>query len=280
MNHRGFSVPVVLVTLAAITSLALAAGQAALGHRRRATGYLERVMTRHAALSGIEAGRGLLLSDRTPWDGPGDPWFEGIRFRFNETDVSVRVIDEQGALAVNHLVLPGGDPNRPLIDAMESLFPEKPDVGKKWAEFIAERHRAGAYGSITTGIFGAFLDHCPVLSTHSSEIGNRVTRFMTSFGSGRINLNTASPEVLRALGGSRLEHAVEKHLRSGPLESIFQLDDAADVLRGITAVADVRSAFFTIAVTATGTFVSCRADAVVWRREGELTVLRHREWWL
>lgn len=278
-REQGYSVPLVLVLLAVITALALAAAQRTMGHRTQAAGFAERIRTRHAALSGINAGKYLLAIDRTPWDGPGDSWYDGLTFTLNGAGVAVEIIDEQGAISINHLMLPSGEPNPPLEKAMAKLFPEIPRPGEQWQEFLANRFMNGAVRSVSRDGFSVFLSQCAGTVSTSANADERISQCLTSFGQGRVNLNTASPDVLKALGGNALERAVVVRRAAGSLESIFQIDDAVENLRGLINVTDVRSAFFRIRTTATGTFVTCHAETVIWRRNNRLTVLRHREWW-
>jgi hypothetical protein len=116
--------------------------------------------------------------------------------------------------------------------------------------------------------------------TLTDERKQALNDIFTPFSAGRINLNTADASILRALGGSALENAVIAHRTAGPIESVFHLSEASELLRGLTHSVDVKSSFFTISVTASGQILSCRTEAVVWRRGTDLVIIRHREWWI
>lgn len=278
-DNPGFSVVIVMALLAAITSLALAAGRTALDHRTRSAFYSERIHTRHAALSGIDAGAYLLQMDQTPWDGPGDTWCEGLRFSLNNTAVSVTVEDEQAAISLNHLLLPSGEPNLPLIKAASHCIPDIPDFGDRWRMFIRARRDTGGFRPVSHNVMKHFVS----LNVRDRQADvlyrERFARSFSAFGSGRINLNTASLEILRALGGPELERAVIHQRRQAPLESVFEIPDAAVLFRGLASVVDIKSSFFTINAVSSGSFVTCHAQAVIWRRSTDVIVLRHRVWW-
>lgn len=278
-DQRGYSLPLVLVILAVISSLALAAARQAMGARDRAAGFAERIRTRHAALSGIDIGKRLLAADRTPWDGPGDAWFDGAAFALNDAAVSVEIIDEQAAIPLNHLLLPSGETNPPFERAVEHLFPGVSHPGERWREFLSNHFMNGPVKPVSSDVFAAFLEQFPGSGAATNHADDRIARYLTSYGQGRINLNTASPEILRALGGESLERAVINRRNTRALETVLDIDDTAGSLRGLISVTDVRSAFFRVRATATGVVVTCRAEAVVWRGNNRLTVLRHREWW-
>ncbi len=279
-HSNGFSVVIVLVMLAVITSLALAGAGFAMQRQTQAAYYAERVITRHAALSGIEAGKHLLIMDQTPWDGPGDPWFNDIQFPLNEISVTVQITDEQASISLNHLILPSREIHTPLMDATEKLVPEIPDFASEWQTFVKELQDTSDQRHIS---FDAFIDF---METHyrnrplTEERKQALNDIFTPFGASRINLNTADASILRALGGSALENAVVAHRTSGPIESVFHLSDASELLRGLTHSVDVKSSFFTITATASGQFVSGRAETAVWRRGTDLVIIRHREWWM
>lgn len=287
-NDPGFSVVIVMVLLTALTSLALAAGQIALDRRKQSAFYAERIQVRHAALSGIDAGKFLLQIDQTPWDGPGDTWSKTLPFDLNTARVSITIRDEQAAISLNHLLLPSGELNAPLITATASLLPEIPDLGDRWNRFLSKRHETLGFRPVTIDTLKNFVDidaqgrHID-LSNRSShlEFMNReqLESLFTAFSSGHINLNTASPELLRALGGPSLEQAVTRQRNQAPLTSIFEIPEASHLLQGLTSVVDVKSSFFTIVVEAAGSFVTCHAEAVIWRRNMDITVLRHKVWW-
>lgn len=287
-SDSGFSIVVVMVLLTALTSLALAAGQVALDRRKQSTFYAERIQARHAALSGIDAGKFLLQIDQTPWDGPGDTWTQNLQFDLNATRILVTVKDEQAAISLNHLLLPSGELNAPLITAAASLLPDIPNLGDRWKNFIQARHETLGFKPITHNTLKHFLD----IDTQGLNIDlsnqNRQKKFLnqeqleslfTPFSSGHININTASSELLRALGGPSLEQAVTRQRNQAPLTSIFEIPDASNLFRGLTSVVDVKSSFFTIIAEATGSFVTCHAETVIWRRHTDVTVLRYKVWW-
>ncbi|MGB3976907.1 MAG: hypothetical protein WBM02_05430 [bacterium] len=287
-NDSGFSVVIVMVLLTVLTSLALAAGQIALDRRKQSAFYAERIQARHAALSGIDAGKFLLQIDQTPWDGPGDTWTQNLQFSLNTTHVSITIRDEQAAISLNHLLLPSGEQNTPLITTAASLLPEMPDLGDRWNRFLSKRHEALGFMPVTVDTLKHFIDidaqerHIDLSNRNPHlEVLNReqLESLFTAFSSGHINLNTASPELLRALGGPSLEQAVTRQRNQAPLTSIFEIPGASNLLQGLTSVVDVKSSFFTIVVKATGSFVTCHAEAVIWRRNTDITVLRHKAWW-
>jgi len=287
-TSRGVAVVTVLVLITVLTVLALSGSRVALGRRQQAAWHLERTAARHAAHSGLAVAAGLLSRDTTPWDGPGDPWFEPVHFRQGALSVTLVIEDEQSKICVPHLVRPSGEPNEPLIEILDRCLPGPAfdavawqDTLTRWRTVFEGRRLTGeavlkllSLQNMTGPVEGdpqAREKGLPVQSGHDS------VRF-TVYGNGRINLNTAPAVVLDAMGGPDFRRRVIQMRTEKPLESIFDAVQSADLPPGRIAVADVRSSYYRITVRAAGQFVTMHLETVVWRQSGHLSILSQREW--
>ena len=269
-SKNGYVVIIVMILLAGITSLALAAGHRALGRRTRAVYFLERIRTRHSALSGLTVAHELIQSDSTPWDGSGDPWHAPVNFKLGTVSVIIEIQDEQSRLNVNQLLLSSGHINQPLMKTMNHLFPSQHNIDQTWQIKLKEWQSIHGYAPVSTDTALALLK--------LGQDNNSKTR-LTWIGSGRININTASATLLEALGGHDFRVTIEDRRRDSPIRSLFDLDQGENLYQGILPVVDVKTSYFRVHISATEKFVTGHVEALICRQADRLLIIRQKEWW-
>lgn len=268
--HRqsGYILVTVLILLAAMMTVGLATGQRAIGRRSRASYTVERFQVLHAAMSGSAIAKERIILDETPWDGPGDTWFKPISFHVNGIAVEVTIEDELSRLGINHIVPESGHLNRPLMNTLNQLSPESPNLEELWIKTIREWKVNHGYSPVP-------VDAVAQIPGFSTDI----KQYLTATGNGRINLNTASSRLLTALGGSRLEQAVIRHREQHPLKSVFSLENHGNLYKGILPVVDVKTAWFRVTVVARGKFVTGHINALIYRSSDGIVPVQHSLWW-
>ncbi|HPQ40955.1 MAG TPA: type II secretion system protein GspK, partial [bacterium] len=253
----------------------------ALGRREQAARDLERVSTRHAALSGMEIAAELLARDDTPWDGPGDPWFTPVQIRTNPHAVSIHITDEQSKISLAHLVRPSGEINEPLLQVFKRCFPGTTLDPEIWRDGIERWRRGPAPQRLTRDAAMKILARSGTWSRtdHRGIVPAPDASLLTVSGNGRININTAADTVLEAIGGESFRRAVTAARSEHPLPTVFDPSIRHTLPPEAASYLDVRTSFFRITISASGSFVTAHTEAILWRQSGRFTVTAYREWW-
>jgi len=269
-SDSGFIIITVVILLTIITSLAITIGHRASGHRTRAIYSLERIKTRHSGLSGLAIAQELILADNTNWDGYGDPWFNPISFTLGTIAVKIQIEDEQSRINVNNLLLTSDQINRPLMKVVNNLVPNRKDVSAMWRSNLINWYSDHGKGLID-----------PEISVHLLQpiVTDDFEKYLTWVGTGRININTASENMLEALGGNDFRKVILRNRNGNPIRSLFDSKDSENLYRGILSIVDVRTSYFRIHVSAQGRFVTSHIEALVYRQSNGVKIIRQKEWW-
>ncbi|MBN1296389.1 general secretion pathway protein GspK [bacterium] len=268
-NDDGFSVVIVLAVMTAIFTLALCGARTAAGRREIAAMHADRVAVHHANHSGLALAVAIIQSDTTAWDGPGDTWYPAATVPIGDLIASITVEDEQARLPVHYLLRPSGDLNEPVVSAFRNVFPTCIIDRDRWAN---DRNRwEQTHHDLPISALAAIR----LLGITDPD----ADRFVTVYGTGRININTADPKMLEALGGSAFSRAVVRARSRQALTSVFDLSESVIIPPGVVSILDTRSSCFRITISTPGRFVIGRLEAVVWRQGSNILVLDQKEWW-
>lgn len=213
-NRNGFVLVCVLWVLAILTVVTLGLGRRALLDRRAAAYALDRsqamLMARGAVHRGIAEVRNKAIVDELserdpgithlgqPWARPQDMLKDGDIFRlgeaFEEDHVVYRIEDMERRINVNR-----APPE--LLENIEAL-------SRTAARKIYARTRTGEQEGDPPAAFHTLeeIRHIDGVSDEDWFGGRRKTGLqylLTTWGDGRVNVNTASAEVLRSIPGMR-----------------------------------------------------------------------------
>ncbi len=271
MNQRGFAIAAVLALGALFMAVALRMSGRAIGDSRAAAGRLSRIVLREACLSGIEIGRWLLEHDPRETDGEGDAWASALQRNSGELDLAIRITDEQSRINASKLVHPDGTLNEPLWKLAADRFPDFQAAQSDIRTFLASRQP-------TTPLLTPGQLRQIATLTDSETPGA-----MTVFGTGQINVNSASRDLLNALFDSPetvsrlLSERSREAFRSG-FEMKERLGLTNEEFRGIFPLICVSSSCFRIRVEGRKNDWRHHIEAIV-QRSGQRTVLvRFSEW--
>ncbi|MBN1356970.1 general secretion pathway protein GspK [bacterium] len=272
MNQKGFILPVVLILSALLTGTALAwAGRQFHAYNRSILNFT-RLKAIHAARSGVEWARFRLEMDSRDIDGPGDMWYDPMTFRVGEMTVTVSVEDEQSKLNINALVYPSGELNRRISEIADGL------ITRPRREAITRFLRR-------EGVCRSFRSTGSLLRVPGFRAETQSLSAITVFGQGRININTASPELLEILvrsGGAECVAGIVREREREPFQSVFDLRSRSvmaetDYMAWFPILA-VRSDVFSIHSSVKSETVSASTTMVIQRTGGKSVVLRYGEW--
>lgn len=180
------------------------------------TARLQRQLAaRYGAHAGVQRMIGLLHEDATQAiDGPTEPWFhDGPALQGRQGDVSFQVLgvaDEERKLNLNTMPAPVWSR---LCQSLGGLRePEASAIGQAiedWRDADREAQRDGAESFYYTSLYppyeakdGPFetVEELQLVKGMTPELFVRLKPWLTVYGSGQVNLNTAEETVLSALG--------------------------------------------------------------------------------
>ncbi|HOV77084.1 MAG TPA: type II secretion system minor pseudopilin GspK [Sedimentisphaerales bacterium] len=260
-GHRqnGFILVVVLGAVLVLSSLLFGFNLTARTRLNSADSFYRTEQIGAAARAGIEIAIAVV---RDANDFGADPRFfaflnEGHSFLINDANCSVTISDESGRLNINHLKTPDGQLNRPVIDQflrLIDLVNAQQDGGERigygvvpslidWIDPDEEVTRLPFIQRDNTGAEEDYYRALPrpygcrnrPLDTVEDlrwirgvtpEAFHRLRPYLTCFGDGRINVNTAPKLVLQSLS-EQMDGAVAQMIlnqrRLKPFENVAQL---------------------------------------------------------
>jgi general secretion pathway protein K len=244
---------VVLWTLFFLAALAAAVAAYVGGQMEVARRLGGQVVSRQAALAGVDHGLALVLQETNGWKALNERWSNnpqefravesGLRTSWTASylrecaDGSVAtnygLSDEQGRIDVNF----------GRAEVLAALFRVTAGLGAEpantLAKTIVEARTAPPPGQKNTGLArsvwtSAELQNGPFLSVHellwikgmTPDLFDRVVPYITVHGGARVNINTAGPMVLRALAAAR-----GGEIREDSIRKILQFREGGGIFR-------------------------------------------------
>ena len=212
---RGAALILVLAAVAILTAVAVELAALSSADALRAARSSRQAAFRRLHDSGAEIARGLLYeSEERPFTFWGEAWNREIRFtlRPNETG-AVRLADESGKLNVARIYTHAGEAEarrRQLSRLFEYLRRRDTARAKEWREMesaVSRRLQSPEPLLTLDGFREAGLSQEQVFGPSG------LARFLTAFGDGRVNVNTAPRAVLYALDEEFDDELVERIAR-------------------------------------------------------------------
>lgn len=251
-NERGMVLLLVLVIITLLSALLSEFAFSTLIDMRLTETFRDTTRAEYLARGGITAGRMILQTDRNSYDANDDPnelWAVGVQdYPLAEGAVTVKIDDLDGRLLLNKLVDPLGNPDSVYRDRFVRLCNElaldNPDaLADALIDWLDPDHVTGPAGAedadylartppyeATDGPLQS-IEELVLIRGFNAETVARISPFVSSFGSAKLNINTAAPELLRSWDAEATT-AVEALLNrrsEGPFKSIEELSDTLGV---------------------------------------------------
>lgn len=257
-DESGMALLFVLLIVTLLSALVLELSHDTLVDLRLAETFRDRTQAGYIARGGIVAGQMLLQEDNKDYDHLNEPWALGVsNYPVDEGSVSIEITDLGGRLVLNNMVT-GGTANsvykanfRRLLEHLgEQRAEELTDALIDWLDFNDgdEPEDYGAendyYRSLTrpyackNGPLDSFEELAQVRG-YTAELLRKLRPHVALQGADKINVNTASPEVLASLALDKFAAADDvlslgeaeelvAQLRAEPITDLSQLSGLAN----------------------------------------------------
>ncbi len=301
-----------VLIIATLTALALGFSEESTIAVTLSSFSLDRFEAELLAGSGVHVSLGRLASDPNPEvDTLEEAWAEFTpppleRSGENERTVSGRIADESGKFNVNSLLNDEGGVDEAhaerFLRLMENLGFEK-DRGVPlldWLDGDGVERMNGAESYYYQGLETPYRCHDGPLSTidelflikglprlegegEKGEVPMDIRDYLTVYSDGRININTAPPQVLESLSPKMdrgVGEAIVSYRRDRPFQDPEDLKRvpgvSEEMFSGVSPWLSVTSVAFTIEVRAVCREASSMVRAVAERKEGNLEMIYWR----
>lgn len=300
---NAFALISVLVLLSILSLLALEFAQRSGINLKMAVNHTYSTKALYYAYGGYQAALALLKNDTNSYDGPGDFWYGGLPpVPFGEGSISITIEDEKARFNLRNLVSTYGKEDKRRSVMLSRMFrflsiePSLVDGVVDWQDSNDIELPDGAEASyyhyltppftprngrfITTGelflVKGMDRDLLFLPPSSRSPVGNEeyvsLMHYITVYGDGKININTASKPVLLCLSEDMDEFIVNdiiEYREDDPFKNIQDLknvETVSDILYDeINSLITVKSNLFRISATGMSGGFSQTIMAVVLR---------------
>ncbi len=258
-NERGMVLLLVLVVVALLSALLSDFAFSTLIDLRLTETFRDTTRAEYLARGGITAGRMILQTDRNSYDSNNDPfelWSIGVQeYPLADGAVSVQIEDLDGRLNLNRLFnAASNSPDVVYYDRFVRLCTElaldNPEsLANALIDWIDPDQEVSAGGAEDIDYLGLdppyaatngpleSLDELRLVKGFDAETVARLAPFVSSYGSGKLNINTAAPELLRswdADAASTIDDLLGRR-EEGPYKQLEELRDILGV-EGFTAL--------------------------------------------
>ena len=273
-NERGMVLLLVLLVVALLAAVLTELSFSTLVDMRLAETFRDTTRATYLARGGLEVGQMILKDDDNAYDATDELWAIGVQqYPVADGAISIEISDLDGRVDLNRLVTRGVNINVVIKDRylrlLEELGADRPDILVNtlidWIDSDEELSVNGAespnYGSrdvpykCKNGPLDS-LDELELVEAYSPELLKKLRPHVTAYGSAKVNVNTASREVLLSLAEEMDLTAVETLLaarQEEPLTAVVMIKDlpGMESLYGFIYLhLDVKSQYYQIASTA------------------------------
>lgn len=230
-NERGVALIVVILTISIIVALTIQLNRDMRTQMVDAYNLSDQTRLRYVAESGIYAAHALLLADKNSFDALFEDWAQtemaSLKSEeyFENASFKLAIEDEAGKININKLVA-GNGYNAPLREMLlrlltgpyfrlkEDAAEEILDAVKDWIDGDQDTTGMGDEEKAKNGALDCIEELLMIKGVsrelyHGSEEIYGLSRCLTVFGDGKININTAPSPVLLALSAQMTLEAVE-----------------------------------------------------------------------
>lgn len=198
----------------------------------RAENFKDYSVAYHAAASAVKMALKFLEEDDNGFDGEGDDWARPIFYNYRGITISLRIKDECGMLNVNKLT----DTRyykiaRRLFQELE-IDPDTADALKDWVDPDSEPSWGGAeseyyrgIGYLPTNGKARSLGEIRYIKGINDRLFKKLENFLTTYGNGKINVNSAPKALLTALSPQMTEEAADSIIEARPVKKLSDLKE-------------------------------------------------------
>jgi len=291
-NERGMVLLLVLLVVTLLATLLIEFSYSALVDLRLAETFRDNTRATYLARGGIVVGQVLRQEDDNGYDALEEAWAQGVpAYPVADGTLSVQLEDLGGRIDLNRLVTAAGNIDVPVRDryrrlllALDVANPEALiDPLVDWLDADSDREPSGEEGGRYMAATPPYrckngrldtIDELRLVQGYDADILARLRPHVTAHGGSRINVNTASREVLLALADEMdpaaadaiIEARAQQPLTS--VEGLKTLPALATVYGFIYLYADVQSETFRVLATGTVNDGRRAIEAIV-TRNGE-----------
>ncbi len=212
-NERGMVLLVVLLVVALLVTILVEFAFSTLVDLRLAETYRDTTRAHYLAKGGITVGRTILKEDGNGYDGLDELWAQGIEgYPVADGSVSIRIEDHGGRLDLNMLIHQSEGSNfrlryERLLDHLGAENPaELTDTLIDWIDADHNPEDFGAENTHYRSLEQAYeckngkldtIDELTLVKGYGRELVNKLRPHVTAHGSIKLNINTATEEVLQ-----------------------------------------------------------------------------------
>jgi general secretion pathway protein K len=251
-NQRGAVLLLVLVVVALLSALLTDWAFSTLVDMRLTETFRDSNRAYYLARGGVEVGRQLLRDDHNGYDTPGEMWGVGVPSYpvSDDASVSITIVDEDGRFNLNKVVDNLGENPNPLMrDRLRRLLThleiEDPDALSDALIDWIDRNQAtsprGAENSWYQGLAAPLaskdgpldtVDELLLIKGFTPEIVQKLTPYVTVAGVSKLNVNTASKELLLIWDSDVTASAIEQLLerrQENPFKSLAEVQETLGI---------------------------------------------------
>ncbi len=315
MKRNAFALISVLILVSVLSFIALEFSKRSGIGIRMAVNYAQSKKTYYYAYGGYQTALKLLKLDTNDYDGPGDYWYSALPpIPLEDGSLMVSIEDEKAKYNIKKLVTSRGtqdERRRTMLGRMFDILAIDTNVIDAivdWEDSDDVSLPAGAesayYGNLTPPYAArnapivtvgelllvrginreTFFLPPSARNTFISEDIEALNRYITVYGDGKININTAEPPVLRSLSKDMDESIVDDIIEYRDKNAFTKTADLKDIetmsdvlYDEIASVITVKSDIFRITATGvTGEFIETITAVVVRDSKGVRVVYFNR----
>ena len=193
-----------LLFLGIITSTALAIIVLTGNLREQAENFKDYLTAYHGSVSAVKVILKVLKDDKNDYDGEGDDWYGTKFYRYKDITISPYVVNGCGKININRLK------DQRIYEIALRLSYET-NIPSELIDRLKEAVSEGKRFSSLSQVYDFVTD---------TEIPKTFSKYFTVYGSGKINVNSASKELLLALSEQMDETAVDSIIENRPIKKL------------------------------------------------------------
>lgn len=195
-------------------------------------GLKDYIVAYHAAVSAVKIALKYLKEDNNGYDGAGDDWSKPIFYNYRGIFISVKISDECGKLNVNKIT------EKRYYNVIKRLFEslgygeELADCLKDWIDrdkipspYGAEDYYYESLGYKPSNAPMKTINELYYVKDFSEDVVKKLKRYLTVYGSGKVNVNSAPKKVLLSLSNEMTEDVADSIIEARPIKRIEDLKD-------------------------------------------------------
>lgn len=242
-DEKGMVLLLVLIIVALLTSLLTEFAFSTLVDLRLAETFRDGTRAYYLAKGGVKVGRIILQQDHNSYDSRSELWGQGVaNYPVEEGTVSVQITDLDSRLDINHLVTSLGNPDVVVQARFERLFTilglDDPtgltDALIDWIDPDSDRRPQGAEDPYYLSLPHPYhcknapldsLDELALIKGFTPAVIKAISPYVTIYGSGKININTASAAVIESLASQMDQDTAEAIVARAKAQPFQSIDD-------------------------------------------------------